>query len=284
MSLFGNLFLSVGAMKAGTTWLYLVLNRHPELHFTPEKEIHYFYHRYVDNDILSNPRRLQEARNRYLTRFDPKGADIDQVRRNLRWVNAYLDSPVDDLWYRALFQLRGRQRYACDFSNLNALLPVEAWPRIAAQCSNLRVLYTMRDPVKRLWSHTKFHLQVSNQLDSLDKWGPHEFRKFLRLPHIWKNAEYGEVLRNLKAGLPEDSLKVMFYEDIHADQLRALRDIERFLGISEHPYPAPLMARRPTESVKREMPAFFPELVAQDIKRIRSEVEAEGFRIPASWT
>lgn len=40
MALFGNLFLSIGAMKAGTTWLYAVLERHPALHFTPEKELH----------------------------------------------------------------------------------------------------------------------------------------------------------------------------------------------------------------------------------------------------
>eukprot|EP00493_Phyllostaurus_siculus_P000433 UN00435 len=33
-----NLFLSVGAMKAGTTWLYEQLKNHPEIHFTPEKE------------------------------------------------------------------------------------------------------------------------------------------------------------------------------------------------------------------------------------------------------
>jgi hypothetical protein len=53
LALFGNLFLSIGAMKAGTTWLYAVLERHPALHFTPEKELHYFYHRYVNDRHLS---------------------------------------------------------------------------------------------------------------------------------------------------------------------------------------------------------------------------------------
>lgn len=58
--LFSHLFLSIGAMKAGTTWLYAVLARHPALHFAMEKEIHYFYHRYVDQSQLNETRRLPE--------------------------------------------------------------------------------------------------------------------------------------------------------------------------------------------------------------------------------
>ena len=283
MALFGDLFMSVGAMKAGTTWLYALLSRHPELHFSPEKEIHYFYHRYVNDTQLSATRRLEEARNRYLLRFDPEKTHIDQVRRNLRWISAYLDSPVDDFWYANLFQKQNRQHYACDFSNLNAHLPAEVWPKIADKCDNLKVLYTMRDPVKRLWSHTKFHLQISKQLDNLNTWGPKEFKNFLKQPHIWDNAEYGRVLRNLKTGVPKGSLKAIFYENIHADQRKALADIEDFLGIAHHTYPAPLLEKRFTESVKHEMPDFFPGLIADDVARIRAEVEAEGYVLPSSW-
>lgn len=284
MALFGNLFLSVGAMKAGTTWLYAVLNRHPKLHFTPEKEIHYFHHRYVDNAQLKPKSRLKNARERYLLRFDPEKANITHIRQNLRWISSYLDSPVDDFWYRNLFHLQPHQSYACDFSNLNAHLPVEVWPKIAAKCDKLRVLYTMRDPVKRLWSHTKFHLQISGQMSHLEKWGPKEYRSFLRQPFIWENAEYGQVLRNLKQGLPAESLKVVFYEDIHADQRSALSQIEDFLEIGHHSYPDALLRRRLTESVKYKMPDFFPELVEKDVRRIYSEVEAEGYVLPRSWS
>ena len=282
--LFSNLFLSVGAMKAGTTWLYAVLARHPALHFALEKEIHYFYHRYVNPTLLSESYRLREARNRYLFRFDPERANIDAVKANLHWVSAYLDRPVDDYWYRNLFQLRDHQVYACDFSNLNAQLPQDVWPQIAARCDRLRVLFTMRDPVKRLWSHTKFHLQVTGQLDKLETWGPPQFEEFIRKPHIWVNAEYGQILRNLRGGLGPEALKVIFYEDIHADQRRALREIETFLGIAPFDYPQALLDRRFTESVRHEMPAFFPDLVAADLHRICDEVRAEGYDIPASWS
>lgn len=281
-SLFGNLFLSAGAMKAGTTWLYQVLGRHPELHFTPEKEIHYFYHRYVDASLLGEKRRLTEARNRYL-RFDPDRANIDRVRLNLHWVGAYLSEPVDDLWYRGLFAAMRRETYACDFSNLYALLPAEAWRRIAADCNRLRVLYTLRHPVRRLWSHVKFHLQISQKADCLDSWGPEEFDRFARQGFIWDNAEYGRALRAMKAGLPEGALKVIFYEDLHADQRAMLAELETFLGIARFNYPAPVLDRTVNASVRHPMPDFFPGLFAQDFARITAEIEAEGLTIPDAW-
>lgn len=280
---FGHLFLSVGAMKAGTTWLYAVLARHPALHFAMEKEIHYFYHRYVNDGQLSEANRLREARNRYLLRFDPDKANIDVVRANLHWVSAYLDRPVDDFWYRNLFHMRPHQQYACDFSNLNAHLPAQAWPQIASKCEKLRVLFTMRDPIKRLWSHTKFHLQLTGNIELLERWGPDEYREFVRRPHIWMNAEYGTVLRNLREGLPKENRKILFYENIHADQRGTLKEIEEFLDIAAFEYPQTLLDKRFTESVKHPMPAFFPELFADDVARIRAEIEAEGFDIPEKW-
>ncbi|MEM9966710.1 MAG: sulfotransferase [Pseudomonadota bacterium] len=280
---FGHLFLSIGAMKAGTTWLYAVLARHPALHFAMEKEIHYFYHRYVDTAQLSEANRLKEARNRYLLRFDPEKANIDAVRANLHWLSAYLDRPVDDFWYRNLFQMRPHQMYACDFSNLNALLPSAAWPQIAEKCTTLKVLYTMRSPIQRLWSHTKFHLQVTGQLSCLNSWKAQDFETFIRRPHIWRNAEYGVVLRNLRQSLPEDARKILFYEEMHADQRASLAQIERFLGIEPFEYPQALLDRRLTESVKCQMPVFFPDLFANDIERIKAEVAAEGLKLPQSW-
>jgi hypothetical protein len=282
--IFGNLFLSIGAMKAGTTWLYAILARHPALHFAMEKEIHYFYHRYVNDTQLSETRRLEEARNRYILRFDPKATNIDAVRNNLRWVTAYLDRPVDDLWYRNLFQLRAHETYACDFSNLNAHLSDDIWPRISDSCDKLRVLYTMRDPVKRLWSHTKFHLQVTDQIDKLESWSPEQFETFIRQPHIWENAEYGAVLRRLRAGLAPDQYKPIFYENLHGNQRDSLREIEQFLGIAAFNYQQAQLDRRFTESIKHPMPDFFADLVADDVSRIRSEIEAEGYAVPESWT
>ena len=38
-------FLVIGAEKAGTTWLYDRLRRHPDIFMPDVKELHYFNHR-----------------------------------------------------------------------------------------------------------------------------------------------------------------------------------------------------------------------------------------------
>ncbi|MEM1150512.1 MAG: sulfotransferase [Pseudomonadota bacterium] len=282
--LFGNLFLSIGAMKSGTTWLYAVLQHHPEIYFTPEKEIHYFYHRYVNSRHLGEERRLAEAKRKYLARIDPERSSIERVRSDLHWTANFLQNPVDDFWFRNLFSaMRKGHTFACDFSNLNAQVPAEIWPRVSAECDRLRVTYTMRDPVERLWSHSKFQLQMTGQVNKLDTWGPSDFNAFARKPHIWVNAEYGAVLRKMADGLGKEQRHVLFYENLHADQRGTLAQIEKFLGIAPFNYPQAALDRRLTESVQHPMPDFFPGLFADDIKRIADEVSDAGYAIPAKW-
>ena len=116
------------------------------------------------------------------------------------------------------------------------------------------------------------------------QWGPGDYDEFVRRPHIWVNAEYGKILRRLRSSLPEASLKVLFYEDLHADQRGTLIGIEDFLGIPHFDYPQAQLDRRFTESVQHQMPDFFPELVMPDVERICAEVEAEGYAIPTAWS
>ena len=281
--LLDRLFIGAGAMKAGTTWLYQVLDRHPDLFFSLEKEVHYFYAVHVNPTVLSEETRLRNVRDKYL-RIDPAKSRASAVRQRLRWASNYLDGPIDDIWYRNLFLFRRNERFAADFSNLYALLPPEAWANIAASVGELRVLYTLRHPVKRLWSHVKFHLHVTGQSGALDTWGPDDFQTFIRKPFIWENAEYGKALRSMKAGLPKGALLPAFHEDIHDDERGFLAHLEGFLGIRAHEYPADLLSRRVNETAKRDMPDFFVDLVARDMERIAEEVHAEGLNPPASWS
>ena len=279
---FDHLFLGVGAMKAGTTWLYALLERHPDLFFSFEKEIHYYYHIHGDSSVLSDERRMTNVRDKY-ARVDPSRNHASGLRNRLRWAANYLDNPIDDLWYRNLFLFRRQQKYCCDFSNLYALLSEQAWRHVMASTENLRVLYTLRDPIKRLWSHVKFHLQVTNQTECLDRWGPREFNEFVRRPFIWENAEYGVAVGRMRSVLPGAALRICFFEDVHDNPRGFLRDLEDFLGIGHFDYPPDLIAGRVNESLSRPMPDFFPQLFATDVARICAELRSEGLTLPASW-
>lgn len=280
--LFDRLLLGVGAMKAGTTWTYSVLSHHPQIHFTPEKELHYFYARHVDPDVLSERARLGRVA-KYVS-HDTDRARAPALRARLRWVSDYLDGPVDDHWYRALFAGRRDGQWPADFSNLYALLPEEGWARIAAQSGTLRVLYTLRDPLERLWSHVKFHLRVTGSRQDPAAWSDREMQAFIRQRFIWENAEYGAALRRMRAALPEGALLVTMHEAVHADPVAAIAGIEAHMGLMPGNYPADLLTRRVNATAPRPVPESLLRVAGEDADRIAGEIAAEGFTIPESWT
>lgn len=277
-----RLFLSVGAMKAGTTWMYKVLAHHPDIYFCPEKETHYFAQRYVsDENPLNEPARLKRAAAH--ATIDPERNAANGARARLLWTANYLASPIDDGWYRNLFAFRGQQKWCADFSNLTCFLGKDAWAEVRSGVKELRTIYTMRDPLKRLWSHAKFHAQFTGNKDLVENWTPDDLKSFIRNPFIWKNAEYGKIVRDLKAGLDESEIRFFFFEDIHSDQRGWLRGIEEYLDIGHHPYSEHLLQGRVNESMSTPMPEWFPDLVRDDVERICEELIAAGLEPPTRW-
>lgn len=307
---FDKLFLSVGAMKAGTTWIYAALARHPKLTFTPEKELHYFHVRALESDFLHSRTRQARARDKYIPilRGDKGRKEFplskgQRVARALKsrilgsgvlnmddlpaerqaWIKAYLSDPVDDAWFNSLFQSDDPDAYACEFSNMSAVLPAEAWSDIAAQTETLRVLYTLRDPVERLWSHTKFHLEMKKQLNLLETWRAKDFEDFARQPSTWTHAEYGQICKKLLTSLPAGIVRIQSYETIRTDPVQTLRDIETFLGLEPFNYPKWLFKRRPVQSVAVPMPDFYRDIFKDDVARIKDELADLNLTVQNAW-
>ncbi|MGC1497682.1 MAG: sulfotransferase domain-containing protein [Sulfitobacter sp.] len=307
---FGNLFLNIGAMKAGTTSLSANLSRHPELHFSAEKELHYFYHRHVQAGSLAKSVRQTRAREKYIPilRGEPGQKELPKSRLqrilqnrvghllprpplnldglstpDAAWIENYLSNPVDDAWFNRLFPLSETETYACEFSNLSALLPGDIWTEIYSKAEKLRVLYTLRDPVKRLWSHTKFHLGMTKSLHLLDSWKLKDFEAFARQPDVWGQAEYGQTCDTLHRSLPQGTWRVQSSEDMNADPMGSLRAIEEFLGIAPFNYPRWLIERRLVASASIPMPDFYADLFRKDVTRIKGELSDLGIPIPKNW-
>ena len=269
-------------MKAGTTWMQHVLAEHPEIYFTPEKEIHYFAQAYIPGEMpLATRNRLTRASS-YIG-IDPRHNTPAGVRARLLWTANYLAEPVDDLWYANLFTFRPSGAFCADFSNLYAHVEKPGWDRIRDMTETLRVIYTMRDPIKRLWSHAKFHAQFVGQAEQIWNWTPESVEAFVRRDFIWKNGEYGAAVRRLRGALPKDELRVYFFENIHRDQRGWLRDIEGFLGIAHQDYSDALLGTRVNESVDAPMPEWFAGLFKADVERIIAELREEGLEAPSSW-
>lgn len=254
-----NLFLGVGAMKSGTTWLYEVLGRHPSIYFSYEKEIHYFAHCHTRHINLNDQARIRRMKTAF-ENIDPKRARAPNVRQKLMWYSNYVSAPVNDIWYANLFSMRGDQKYCADFSNLHCHLDADGWDHVKSITENLKVLYLMRNPIDRLWSHVRFHLHVTGQFASLATWKEDDYLRFAAQPYIFPNGQYAAAVQRLRANLPADQLKIAFLEDVLKDSAGWLRDLENFLDIPRFNFTEELLGRRVNESPPMKMPPYFRDL------------------------
>lgn len=228
-----NLFLSVGAMKAGTTWLYENLKNHSEISFTPEKEIHYFANKDGIENQLDHRNRILKLRDviRKLSDGNPKF-----IAENLSLLSWYLEyakpSQTSNDWYTSLFEEVNENIYCADFSNLYCQMSDEGWNNVYRTASNVKVIYTLRDPEKRLWSHYKFHHKwIGKENDVLDD-GFDLFKETLTKSWFINNVDYSGNYKKLLRGVKHGDVKLLYFEDFRADPQSEINKVCDFLNIS----------------------------------------------------
>jgi hypothetical protein len=269
-------------MKSGTTWLYNVISQHPEIYFSYEKEVHYFAHLHTDQISLDQKARVSRTKQAFL-HIDPNRVAAPKLRQKLIWYAKYLADPVADSWYENLFSSRRQQTYCADFSNLYCHMEKDGWDHVKNISGNVKVTYLMRNPIERLWSHIRFHLQITGRFAELQKWTKDDCLAFAKQPFIWSNGEYAATVRRLRSNLTETQLNIGFAEDMHADPRSHLRAIEDFLGISHFDFPEQLVKRRVNESPSATMPAYFHDLFSNYAQIQASELAELGFPAAQKW-
>lgn len=268
-----KLFLSVGAMKAGTTWLYDKLMHHPEVYFSPEKELHFFAHKYGVEEPLSKEARKRRALGALMRLAEQPIRP--RTRAQIAWYLDYATGEVDDGWFNNLMREgRKNEQFLSDFSNLTCFVPRSGWRQIQNNYDVVKAIYIMRDPIKRVWSHYKFHLQFAGHADwqnpTIDF---NLYRSLLEKEFFIKNSRYASNLERLRGGLAQESFKVMYFEDMVASPDRFLSDIEAFVGLSAHKYPEEKLKEKTNASIEAPMPdawyQYTRDLLADEIAELK---------------
>lgn len=279
---FDHLLLGVGAMKAGTTWMYDALGRHPDIHFCREKEVHYLYARHVNAGILSDRARMRRARG-YL-HFDPETSTRKVLQQRVAWTARWLDGPVDDTWFNNLFHGRGTARWIADFSNMNALVPATGWAALHARTRRLRVLYTLRDPLDRLWSHVRFHLKMQGASEKLSEWSLDELERHIRQDVDYlAHSDYVAAIKRMRAALPPECLRIDVFDRIRAEPREFIADIERFLEVPAVELPDGVASRVVNPSPPQPLPDGLAARFAEDVARQIEGLKSLGVAVPETW-
>ncbi|QMU57816.1 MAG: hypothetical protein GKR98_06170 [Boseongicola sp.] len=153
-------FLCVGAAKAGTTWLHRQLSEHPECHFRTIKELHYFDA--VDagrlEKQLDHHRAMQAEMKSRLSGWGRRPNHVQAARLQDRadWIGVLASGRENTEGYLNYLNTgAGQARVVGEMTPAYALLSEARLAKMAQIASDVRILFLMRDPVERLWSHVR---------------------------------------------------------------------------------------------------------------------------------
>jgi len=234
-------FICVGPHKTGTGWLHDTLSYHREVYPTIEKEIRYFT--YLNDRYRSNiPKKLDRARRvmKWLTygRFKlfVKYPFRQGFRKNkelwlsfLRYEIRFLFFPSSLTWYRRLLD-RPRGMLSGDTSPSYATLDISLIQHIKSEFPDIKIILFLREPVDRIWSHTKMNLAVKN-LEPTEKNINHILRKYTNHNRYKRYPYY--VLKDWIDVMGRDQVFIGHYEELIQDPVLLFKNICRFLEISD---------------------------------------------------
>lgn len=231
-----TLLFGLGATKAGTSWLYDYLRGHPECHLRGIKELH-FFDKQTDKERGNHAKRLMARAARVRKGVDDKEtpkALQDLARASDLEAYSAVIRTGDTAGY-ASFMAEGRtdERLIADITPSYALLSEGRLSAMAQMASDVRFIYLMRDPVSRLWSHVRM-LAARQSVTSLGvgRKANDVFDAALAgdQPGMIQRSDYAANLSRMTAAIPQDKLKVMFYEELFSDD--SLNELCDFLGLS----------------------------------------------------
>lgn len=230
-------FLCVGAAKAGTSWLHSQLSAHSECHFRSIKELHYF-NSIDDGTVPRNIERIQARQVRLLEQTDGgvnatplQAARIADGAEYLDVLEVAQENTPAYLAYLTKGAKSGQ--VVGEATPAYALLSSERLAQMARMAPDVRVLFLMRDPVERLWSHVRM---IAARRDDDGVVTTRRCNRILERTisgeetQIVRRSDYAGALRRLVAAVPGSQLSIEVFEEmVRGDGFARICD---FLGIS----------------------------------------------------
>ena len=225
--------LVIGAQKAGTTWLYQNLARHPDVWVPPIKELHYF-----DREPGRHPLRARvfgrdraDERWRRQLRGELRRLRRGRSRSGLSWALNYFLRHADDDWYVQLFAPAG-ERLGVDVTPDYSRLDPGEVDRVRRVVGDAWIVFFLRNPIERAWSHATMEL-VRMRLGVGDTITDQDFLGHFANEHSTRFTDYEATLQTWSDRFGADRTFVGFLEDIEYRPRPLMRRLSSTLGLGE---------------------------------------------------
>jgi hypothetical protein len=273
-------FISIGAQKAGTTWLSQNLQAHPEIWMPEVKELHYFDERYphapgLAARLFGRTRRSVRWRRQVRRRLAHHAKSFE--REVFLWELKYYAGTPGDGWYASLFE-PGLGKVTGEITPSYAMLDRSVVAHVHEIMPKARVLFMMRNPIERAWSQAAMHFGVADVAEGRQTGdvSEEELRRHFGRRGERSRASYMRTLETWGQFYPDDRVFAGFLEDVALFPEELLQRVYDFLGVDPSFSPRALANKLDVRSPGSIPMATAIALAAMHREEIKSLNEAFG--------
>lgn len=221
-------FICIGAQKAATSWLYDRLNELPDFDLLEIKELHYFdrskEYPSPNKFAISSPLRRMGNLSWVKTRilwllYTLKSGNYQKIKRFWKWNFA----TYNDNWYLSLFN--GKKGLRGDITPSYSILNPEDVERMYKLAPDAKIIFLLRNPIDRAWSHYRFHKDKFALGDDFS-----QMKVFFDSDNQHLRSDYLRALKIYSKFYSPENIMIGFYDTVKANPVELLKEISEFLG------------------------------------------------------
>ena len=145
----------------------------------------------------------------------------------------YFDDHVNhhELDYYAKFFEAGQGKIKGEITPAYGILPISEIRFIRTVLPDLRLIFLMRNPIDRAWSHALMELtwKANRRIEEISD---EEFIAHFQSPASRQRGDYETILNNWQRVFPAERFFIGFYDDVIARPRELLADVFHHLGVS----------------------------------------------------
>jgi len=262
--------VGIGAQRAGSTWLYNLLNSHPEIQLAYEKEIHHF-----NNLAFGAPNNLKLQK-----------AKLDQLRRCpqensklIEWYSLLCERTNTNDWYRSLFcdsniSYGKSVIYTGEVTPAYAILDEYYYRQLKDCFPQVKIIFILRNPVERIWSMARVSCERGHEVLTETY-----LRNLVSDEGTKLRTQYDRTIRCLLSTFSEENILLIFFEELFANS--TLNRLSEFLSLdnkfSEN------IIDKVNSSKEIDCPDWFREIIVNEYQIMVHNIKKSIGYIPQPW-
>jgi hypothetical protein len=226
-------FYCVGAQKAGTTWLHFALQQHPGVWLPPIKELHYFDRLYLQrhgrmncpSELTPFDRGVAEGVLNAIRRCADGSEPVGKRINAIHLLSVIGNAKLTDSWYGRIFAAAPRGLLCGEICPAYAELPDDGIAHIFRLSPKAKIIFIMRDPIERAWSHLRMDESRGNIGPDL------YFKRASKHRNLYAFSDYVTIIERFRKQISSTDLLLLCFDDIVALPQTLLADTCAFLGL-----------------------------------------------------